>query len=286
MNQKIILKTLILILFLLPVSSKAVVIFEDDFESGNLAHVDSTSGATWMGSNYGLEDLVEITTENSHSGLYSLKFLFAGNSNMADDAWAEERFTFGAPVNEVHIRFYIYFSENYIIRDDPNGADNTKLGVFWGEAYSDPVTMAIEYEVDMKPRFKTKVAGYPNQPVCSGNTGFVSNPLISGTMTSILDMKGQWTAVEYRLKTDTGLGDGAFQMWINGNLEVDAQNISWVGAPCSPGYLLNGYLMGWSNSGFNEDTSVYIDDIVFSDNYIGPIDSGESPSSPTGLNII
>ena len=76
--------------------------------------------------------------------------------------------------------------------------------------------------------------------------------------------------VEWRYKLDSGSGDGILQLWIDGVSIINETDIVWIGAPCGVNeYLFNGYFMGWSNSGFNEDTDVYIDDVVFSTTRIG-----------------
>ena len=50
------------------------VIFEDDFESGNLSKINEDTGARWTASNSGQSDYVTVSSERSHSGNYSLKF--------------------------------------------------------------------------------------------------------------------------------------------------------------------------------------------------------------------
>ena len=62
------------------------------------------------------------------------------------------------------------------------------------------------------------------------------------------------------------------QWWVNDKLVVDAHNLSWEGAPCGAStFLRNGYLMGWANSGFTDNTDVFIDDVVFSTTRIGSL---------------
>jgi hypothetical protein len=54
------------------------------------------------------------------------------------------------------------------------------------------------------------------------------------------------------------------EMWVDG-----VKTVSNTGLPMYPtggvgNYLLNGYIMGWSNSGFSTTSSTYIDDVVVS----------------------
>ncbi len=270
-------------IFITPKVSFAGVFFSDGFESGNTSHVDANSGAKWNGGacRGTIADGTCVSNEIVHSGKYALKFFFKGNPDLSDDAWAEQRFSLGKTYDEVYIRFYIYFSSNYVIRD-AIGADNTKLFLLWGDSYSkDMNKIAIEYGKSMHFGLKAKETGWPNfSPSCSGATGYIKS--IPKTPTGIADIKGKWTEIEIHARRDTGSGDGIFQMWINGKLEINAQNFAWIGAPCGLNkFFRHGYLMGWSNSGFNKDTAVYIDDVVFSTNYIPADDVGSSATSST-----
>jgi len=153
---------------------------------------------------------------------------------------------------------------------------------------NDKSNIKIEYEMDLNFGFKAKVTGWPDfSPSCSGNTGYVrAYPRAS---TSISDFKGRWVAIEVHSRRDTGVGDGVFQLWIDGNLEIDAQNVAWAGAPCASNeFFRNGYLLGWSNAGFDQDTTVFIDDVVFSTSYIGLLDDQlpSRPIAPQGLTIV
>ena len=259
-------------------SVHAGILFSDGFESGDLSHFDTASGASWGASNSHAIDSVSVSSENTHSGSYSLKFFFAGSSDLADDAWAEQRFSIGEPIDEMYIRFYVFFPVNYTIRDTPS-TENTKLLYLWGDSYKDDMNkIGVEFDKSLKFGFKAKINGWPsNSPSCSGSTGYISG-LECPSFSSIL---GKWACIEIHYKRDTGAGDGILQMWIDGNRVIDAQSVSWAGAPCGMSqFLHNGYLMGWSNSGFTEDTAVYIDDVVISDSYIGPIDGTRRPPLP------
>lgn len=267
-------------IFVTPKSSFAGVFFSDGFESGNTSHIDANSGAKWNG---GIS--TSVSTKIVHSGKYSLRFFFKGKPNLSADAWSEQYFDLGKNYDEVYIRFYIYFPSNYVIRD-AIGTKNTKLFYLWGNSYKNDMNkVGIEYDKNMHFGFKAKETGWPNfSPSCSGSTGFINT--YPKTSTSISDIKGRWAEIEIHTRRDTGSGDGIFQMWIDGNLEIDAQNIAWIGAPCGLNkFFKHGYFMGWSNSGFNEDTAVYIDDVVFSTKYIGlnNVANKPKPETPTGF---
>lgn len=79
---------------------------------------------------------------------------------------------------------------------------------------------------------------------------------------------GRWIKVLLHFKPDSGAGDGVFELAIDGKPVVSTKSFAQGGAPCSPGYFKQGYLLGWANSGFAKDTNVYIDDVTFSANPI------------------
>lgn len=256
------------------------IFFEDSFESGDLSYANQVSGATWAGRNYGSDgDSVSVSADRAYTGQYSLKFNFGGNTDLDDDAFAEERFNLGSEKDEVYIRYYLWVPDNFTMRRD--SGDNNKFMRLWGDEYGDPMQVGVSYRSEGVPFFKSKSLGYnvdPNfnhAPNCAGATDVIFPAEDYKTTTSLYDMKGKWTSIEMHYKRDTGAGDGAFEMWIDGAQEIDKHNISWIGAPCSPGYFKNGYLLGWANSGFDEDTIFYIDDVVFSDSYIEPIGGGD-----------
>ncbi len=253
------------------------IFFNDSFESGDLSYTNQTSGAIWSGSNRGGDgDFVGVSTDKAYTGQYSLKFKFGGNPDLDDDAFAEERFYLGSAKDEVYIRYYLWVPENFTVRSV--SGDNNKFIRLWGDTYGDPMQVGVSYRHEGIPYYKTKSLGWnadsdlDHVPNCSGSTGLIFPGNEYRGTSSLYDMKGKWTAIETHYKRDAGSGDGAFEMWVDGVQEINKHNISWIGAPCSPGYFKNGYLLGWANSGFDEDTIFYIDDVVFSDSYIGLID--------------
>ncbi|MBU1389736.1 MAG: hypothetical protein KKE62_16130 [Proteobacteria bacterium] len=263
--------------FITPAYAK--VLFSDSLESGDFTHVDPLSGAAWGDSAY-----TTVSTDNPRTGAYSIKFRFVGNEDLNADAWSEKRFKISdAPQTEIYIRYYIWFPESYTIRATPS-TENTKFIYIWGDSYADDMNkIGMELQGDMRAGFTAKQnyeggvqLGCYNAYTAEFNPGGVK-----WTLTQ--EDKGKWLCFEVRYKIDSGAGDGALQFWVDGELKISGENLSWLGAPCGVNkFLRNGYLMGWSNSGFDQDTAVYIDDVVFSTNYIGPDTerSQEKPQAP------
>ena len=266
-----------LILLIVPEPSVfAAVFFQDNFESGNLSY--SESDTHWGGSSHGPEDLVEVSNDRAHSGSYSLKFHYEGGPS-GDDAWAEQRFVFGNNKTNFYIRFYIYFPSNFTVRNDsPN---NNKAIVVWGDNYSSKGAQGQEFTANaFVPKAHKVWVGGGWELSCDGGFGNIESiDGIGHWSMSNLTLR-QWICFEYHFKADSGSGDGAMEFWVDGVKQYGGTNLTWIGATCSPSYFNAGYLLGWANSGYAEDTDIFIDDVVFSDSYIGP--SGESPGELPG----
>jgi hypothetical protein len=262
--------------------------FADDFESGTIGNViNSTptigeSGSTWgkpqtMGS-----DSVSISDSIAHSGSKSLRFHYSGVSDGSDN-WVEQRFHFAAQHKHVFMRFYIYFpdgnetwGENKYYHRDSSGTDNNKFWRMW----------ALDYKAG------SVHTGYMFYPLDGGVSKIKEKHYSEGTESEYSthdagwyindDALGRWICFEFETKLNTpGELDGITRMWVDNILihEKTDCNYSSLGET-STNFIQNGYLMGWSNSGFTTDTNIYIDDIVFSDSHIGPTASADEPAVP------
>ncbi|MBL4903592.1 MAG: heparin lyase I family protein [Desulfocapsa sp.] len=257
------------------------VFFADDFETGDLTKI-GTAGAGWAGSNVGTGDTVSVTTGIARSGTYSVKFHYDGNPDLVDDALAELRYklkgTAGSGYQDFYMRYYIYYPTNFYIRDAV-GPDNNKIGTTWGEEYSDRAKFNVEWEKGSSMGFKIpRDNTWPHTAlVCEG--AIAPGPdAPRWTMDS--SYLGRWVAWEFHYKMDDGSSNGAWELWIDGVQKISVTGMSFVGAPCRPGYIRNGYLQGWANSGFTNDTDIYIDDVVFSTSYIGTDIPSDTPTLP------
>lgn len=263
MNRSKTFFVILFILFIFPIQyASAEAFFTDGFESGDFTHKENLAG--WGSVNYGTNDNLTVSNDMAHSGSYSAKFHFSGNMDLADDAWSELRYQLGPDgYSEWYLSYYLYLPPNYVIRN-ATGTDNTKLGTVWGDTYSVDGRFNVEIEgvgagVSIR---KKRAAPYPyTYASCDGVLTWGPN---TPTWTGIMATRGAWTHWEYHFKMDSGAGDGEYQLWVDGVKVLEETGIEVIGAPCDPYYMKNGYLMGWSNSGFDADTDVYIDDVTFS----------------------
>ena len=266
--------TFIVFLFL-GVTAYAGVFFSDSFETGGKTH--SENGVSWKSSAN-----VTVSTSKAHNGKYALRFHYIAKP-AGQDATAEQRFYLGSPKKDLYVRFYINFPSNFKIREYPA---NNKMIVVWGNTYSDVETQSQEYDLyNFMPRAKKRAVGdsfiLSYDP--SARHGDVSKIQGLGAWSFKNLQLGKWYCFEYHFKPDTGSGNGAMEFWVDGVKKYGKTGIKWESAPPPNQFFLNGYLMGWANSGFDENTDIYIDDVVFSDSYIGP-GAGSSSSSSSSAS--
>lgn len=266
-----------LIFIFLCTTSNAEVFFDDSFESGDLNY--TRNGARWTSSTS-----TTVSSAIAKTGNYSLRFRFEGSSSSSADAWSEQRFDLGTGKTDVYIRYYIYFPKNYVHRDvSPN---NNKMIRLWGNDYKND---GLKIGASMRSSSPSRL--FPAFRVgCDRGVGDRSSGYGLGNWELTYDRLGQWIAFEFHFKPDSGRGDGILEFWVDGIKQFGATDISIDDAPCLPGYYRNGYLLGWSNSGFSEQTDIYIDDVVFSDSYIG-VGTNSSPSpgkpnAPSNFEIV
>lgn len=245
-------------------ASLAAPFFEDSFETGNF--LKTMNGAKWLsGAN------TTVSADKSHTGNYSLKYHYTASAS--SDAFAERRFTLGAAKTDIYIRFYVFLPSNYLHRR--LGAANNKAIRLWGEEanYSDNIKMGASFwpgnMSTLAPDSYWENVGGERLTCTNGGMG-PTEMANAGNWTLTPDMLNKWLCFEYHFRPDNGTGNGAFEFWVDGVRKISNTNLRYNGAPCTPGYFKTGYLLGHSNSGFTVDTDIYIDDVAFSDSYIGP----------------
>lgn len=248
-------------------------IFADSFESGT--RLASTNGFVWSRT----ADNVFVSDKVARTGTHSLCFLYRGKPS-GTDSTAEQRFKLGSENTELWLQFFVRFPANYRHRSD--SPSNNKFLMLWSRDYSNPgITAGMHLWSD----------GNDNSNL-SYTVGVLSPhfPLIKDGghpgMVSIDTDLAKWMEVTYHWKRQSSetASDGVVEIWrrvgdgprdkIISAIDLD-RNWSQDGGP-KPGYnfIDQGYLMGWANSGFDQDTTICIDDVRFSTkpliNTVGP----------------
>lgn len=241
-------------------------LFEDGFESGGWG---SANGFRWRS-----KTRTSVSSDKAYSGRYSLCFDYPG-APFGQDGWAEQRFDLGRYTKEIWIEYMLYVPNNFEHRDDE--PSNNKFIMIWKDTYGSlSGTWQIGWEYQrykghsvgrfMSSRwdepYVTNTGPWPspspiNRQALFSNSG---GPLIIG----------QWNQIRFMAKgaSNSSAEDGESRLWINGSLFFEYTHGRFYGSDQSKGdaTLRNGYLLGWANSGFAQETKFYIDDVKF---YLG-----------------
>jgi hypothetical protein len=241
--------------------------FTDNFDNCTLSKVPNAQGFYWRDTGGGTSIEVPVISKAiAHSGTCSLKFTFGGGPS-GDDAWSEQRFRLGRLLSEVYLRWYQYFPSGavtglgpkYVHRDDV-GSDNNKFLKLWDEDY-------LNYKLS---------AGFSTNPTSGGNSVMIPEYGNNGhgvglfgqqyDLYGITDARrGRWIRVDIHVKTATAANnDGVIEMWVDGVKTISNTHLPMYPEGGVGNYIKSGYLMGWSNSGFNLTSSTWIDDFTIS----------------------
>lgn len=251
--------------------------FVDGFESGDLK--STQEGFRWgagQGGSKG-DEMPVVTGTMARTGSKSLRFRFVGGPSN-DDAWSEQRFKFGRRLSEIYISFYLYIpgpedghlgTASYRHRDDPTGPINNKVFRLWDEVYN---------RSDVQFGFSTRLmpgdlSRLTREWLVRGADGRLQENPRGNVYRDWITAgdRGTWMRIQIRGRLSRGpdANDGLIQVWKNGSLILDQQGMDfWSDMVGANNYFLNGYLLGWANSGFDQTTHMYIDDVVMS---AGPI---------------
>lgn len=240
--------------------------FRDDFTSLDLKK--TSNGVAWGASNAGSGDkLPVVTTDFLYKGKPSLKFTFGGGVP-EDDAWCEQRFTLGKEMSEVWIQYHRYYPSGlelvnvgpkWVHRNAP-GSDNNKIITLWGGPYKG-YTIAVGIAAWETGGRDVIYAGYGTNQL----SGFGQRDLPAAAAQDDSTL-GRWVKVLAHFKAATAANnDGVIQYWEDGILKLDSRSIPLYPKDGVGNGFNDGYLMGWSNTGFEQTTHCYVADFTLSD---------------------
>jgi len=232
--------------------------FSDSFETGDRSFTDG--GVSWTSSNN-----VTVSAENPRTGTYSLRFKYAGVAD-GEDGFSEQRFSLGADYTSLWISYYIYVPSNYYHRNSA-GVDNNKWFRVWASDTDFHLTTEMEEQDDHDG------TSYIRRFLC-GSRGINGAPTSEPGRADIIGAAypikpGQWNYMQFWFQSasDRETQDGTAEWWANGtkiqwlNWDLWANDGGDGGDPGQPAYVNNGYILGWSNAGFDNDTIFHVDDI-------------------------
>lgn len=227
--------------------SGASLIFEDDFESGNLDK--STNGFRWTD-----RAATAVSATAARGGSYSLQFTYPAGVD-GEDGWSEQRFYLGGNYRDVSVEYDLLVPANYHHRSQSGAANNKGFLYLWANTYGDPRPLvATNFWPDGLGQSIGSIYTRPND---LGHYMEFTAPAIATS-----DV-GKWLHIVVRYAYATvANNDGIAQIWKTpeGGAQVQLVNKTngpWY-HPDGMGFD-NGYLLGWSNSGFTQETRLYID---------------------------
>lgn len=251
-------------------SAHASTFFTDGFESGDSTHTEN--GVTWGSGG-------TITTDNPRTGSYSIRFAFPATADNVDSS-REKRFYLTTPLSEFWVRMWIWIPANYKHRLPSDTSTNNKFLAIYANPYGDP-----GFQMNLST---SRVNDYQSTlDIHKYNNGPEAPPISNAYASFIVpDDFGEWVEIITRVKvpTDATSSDGIVQVWKNSVLIADHQSVAMFGSD-GRNYIDQGYILGWSNSGYDEETIFYIDDVEFSGTAIVPSEP-EDPETTTASGPI
>jgi hypothetical protein len=240
-------------------------LFSDDFEAGYAA---KQNGAGWSNT---APVNITVSTDVAHSGSHSLRFSFPGKVD-CNDASAQQNFTLGRNMTEVWVEYYIYFprggeggSATYYHRSQAgcsNSADNNKFFVLYGPKYAGETTLGLQsWTTKLQAGAERLNTAYSK----AGRNGVWFYGANDDPFVTSADL-GQWIQIRVHARLATfGRCDGVVEVWRNGVKILSNTALDWYDSTNTANYMTQGYLMGWSDSGFAQTTNIYLDDFSILD---------------------
>jgi hypothetical protein len=242
------------------------VLFADGFEAGYAAKQNNAGWTNTAPVN------VTVSTDVAHSGTHSLRFSFPGKVD-CNDASAQQAFTLGRTMTEVWLEYYAYFpkggesgSAPYYHRSQAGCKDastNNKFFTVYGPKYAGETTMSLQTW--------TTVAGAAGDSRVNtayskaGRSGIWFYGANDDPFVGAAD-RGQWMQIRVHLRLASfGQSNGVIEVWKNGTKILSNTTLDWYDSTNTANYMTQGYLMGWSNSGFTQMTNIYLDDFKIID---------------------
>lgn len=245
-------------------------LYSDGFESGDYSGGD---GITWS---QAFSPYTYIVTSPVRTGTYSMDLRFAATADLTDYS-VEPRFNFTQIDRQAWVEYYIYLPTNYKHRSQGDGSQHHKFFAFWGGTDDD-------YGNAGRPKIVLEL--WRGADDDHSNLRCIENMDGSGTSFEIDDpyypmigsggvvTLGEWTRVRVFVDTGTVGDDNAvIKVWINDTVTHSQTGIlnteHGSGPTYAPGnskfYWNRGYLMGYTNGGYDAQTDYHIDDFAVYD---------------------
>lgn len=229
--------------------------FSDDFAGPAR---NNANGFTWS---TGDLDVQPVTFD----GFNCLRFRFGPNA-IGEDSSAEQRFALGRQVQELWIEYYLHIPSNFALRADFPA--NNKFISLWPENYSTigETYVVTEFERNGTDTSYARIVGYGDQFYANGTLIRGGDAVQNSNFISAARANQWWRIrVHYKIASGAGQTDGVYEGWI-GSERMWRSRTDWqFWSTGGLNYIGEGYLMGWANSGYTDQTDFHLRGIKFYD---------------------
>jgi hypothetical protein len=206
------------------------------------------------------------------NGSNSMRFRYPSQLELDSGAepWAEQRYDMGVPLREVYTSFWLRVPVNFAPR--VIGKDNSKVFAIWmGQYLKDNVGTTVVVNMWSRPdggvdigisgEYKVdNIATYVTSS--SGNKPFITSA-----------DKGRWMHLVFKAKHESSVGAhdgewGIYRKWDGESVYTILKEDVGLDIPLpvtgDPAGFKQGYLLGWSNPSYIEETEYLLDDFEIS----------------------
>lgn len=236
------------------IPGSAQMIFSDGFESGDFSATQNSFRWTDRSN-------TAISTARACASTYSLQFNYAAAADN-EDSMSEQRFFLGGNYRDVWFEYDFFVPENYFHRSQAGETNNKGFLYLWANTYADPRPLvAINFWADGTTG--QSIGSVYTRPVDQHSFDFSARAIASTDV-------GKWLhiVVHYAYATVAN-NDGIAQVW---KTPAGGSTVQILNKTNGPWYHAggagfdNGYLLGWANSGFSQETRFYIDNVQVYEN--------------------
>jgi hypothetical protein len=90
--------------------------------------------------------------------------------------------------------------------------------------------------------------------------------------------------MHFKVPSTISARDGVAELWKNGATIMSNKTLNSGGTSAALNNMDECYILGWANSGFTQETVMYVDNVVFSDTPLPVGGNAVRPSAPTGAS--
>lgn len=214
-----------------------------------------------------------VMTTEPYAGTYSLEFKYGPDQvAVTDYSFSEQDFEFGADLPEFWMEYYLYVPANYVHRNNVGSGDNNK---FFLLAYADSTVAPDRMFIDLETDRNATTGGSSLFAQCNNSTdgSAISIPSPQTQVTDVISstgviVPGNWSRIRIHAAVASAAesNDGVLELWADNTLlfqKTDGRFWYPTGSSLygTTPFFRNCYLQGFSNSGFTEETRLYIDNL-------------------------